>query len=58
MARSERLNSANTQFFISLKNLPELDGRYTVFGKIINGFNILNLIDEGDYILSIKVVDY
>ncbi len=55
MARSEALNSASSQFYFSLKSLPELDGRYAVFGEVIKGFDILNLIEEGDYILNINL---
>ena len=50
MARSQRINSASTQFYISLKPLPELDGRYAVFGKVIKGMNIVDLIEQGDFI--------
>ena len=53
MARSENINSANSQFFFSLKSLPILDGRYAVFGDIINGIEILDLINEGDFIEKI-----
>ena len=53
MARSEPVNSASTQFFISLKALPELDGRYAVFGRLIKGFKILDLIEEGDFVREI-----
>ncbi len=54
MARSESLSSGSSQFFISLRNLPELDGRYSVFGNIIKGMNIVDSIEEGDYIIKIK----
>ena len=33
MARSKTLNSGSSQFYILLKSLPELDGRFAVFGK-------------------------
>ena len=52
MARSKQLNSASYQFFISLKSLPELDGRYAVFGKVIRGMNVVELIKEGDFIVE------
>ncbi len=52
MARSKGLNSANSQFYISLKSLPELDGRYAVFGKVSNGMNVLDLIQEKDFIIK------
>ena len=51
MARSEKLNSASSQFYISLKSLPELDGRFAVFGKVISGMNVVDLIQEEDYIV-------
>tara|TARA_Y100001968_G_C19343986_1_gene711061 strand:+ start:577 stop:1284 length:708 start_codon:yes stop_codon:yes gene_type:complete len=50
MARSEPLNSASSQFYISLKRLPVLDGRYAVFGKIIKGMEVLDLVRKGDKI--------
>ena len=56
MARFEDINSASSQFFITLKALPELDGRYTVFGRIISGMDVLDLINEGDYIIEAKVL--
>ena len=54
MARSEKLNSASYQFYISLKSLPELDGRYAVFGKVISGMNVVELIEEDDFIVEAK----
>jgi len=57
MARSKKLNSASSQFYISLKSLPELDGRFAVFGKVISGMNIVDLIQEEDFIIEAKRVD-
>ncbi len=54
MARSKAINSASSQFYISLKSLPELDGRYAVFGKVIKGMNIVELIEEEDFIVEAK----
>ena len=54
MARSKRLNSASSQFYISLKSLPELDGRFAVFGKVISGMNVVELIEEEDFIIKAK----
>lgn len=36
-ARGQDFNSANSQFFITLKREPGFDRRYTVFGKVIDG---------------------
>ena len=37
MARSEMPNSAGSQFFIVHKAAPQLDGKYTVFGRLVPG---------------------
>ena len=58
MARSKTLNSASSQFYILLKSLPELDGRFAVFGKVISGMNVVDLIQEEDYIIEAKRLDY
>ncbi len=54
MARSKDLNSASSKFYILLKSLPELDGRYAVFGKVISGMNVIDLIQEDDFIVDAK----
>lgn len=37
-------NSANSQFFITLKREPGFDNRYTVFGKVVEGMNNVRTI--------------
>ena len=54
MARSEKVDSASSQFYILLKSLPELDGRFAVFGKVISGMNVVDLIEEEDFIVEAK----
>lgn len=44
MARSQDPNSAGSQFFICLAAQPGLDGKYTVFGQLIKGANVLEAI--------------
>ena len=48
MARSADPNSANSQFFICFKSAPSLDRQYTVFGKVINGMEHVDLIKKGE----------
>ena len=48
MARSSDPNSANSQFFICFKPAPFLDKQYTVFGKVIDGMEIVDNIKRGD----------
>ena len=54
MARSKTVNSASSQFYISLRSLPELDGRFAVFGKVISGMDVVELIQEEDFIVEAK----
>jgi cyclophilin family peptidyl-prolyl cis-trans isomerase len=41
MARAEALDSASTSFFICLAPQPSLDGKYTIFGKVVNGMDVV-----------------
>ena len=66
MARTSDPNSADAQFFIMLADAPHLDGRYTVWGRVISGMEFVEKIQEGnrnnngivtnpDTIISMKV---
>ena len=46
-ARSSDPNSANSQFFIWFDAAPHLDRQYTVFGKVIQGMEFVDLIKRG-----------
>ena len=48
MARSNDPNSANSQFFICFKAASHLDRQYTVFGKVIQGMEFVDLIRKGE----------
>jgi len=48
-------NTSGSQFYISHMAQPHLDGRHTIFGKIISGFDALTRIEKGDIIKSIKI---
>ena len=48
MARSQDPNSANSQFFICFKEASFLDRQYTVFGKVMEGMDIVDKIKRGD----------
>jgi cyclophilin family peptidyl-prolyl cis-trans isomerase len=48
MARSQNPNSANSQFFICFKEASFLDRQYTVFGKVIEGMELVDKIKRGD----------
>lgn len=44
MARAMDPNSAGSQFFIMHENAPHLDGQYAAFGKLVEGFDVLDKI--------------
>ncbi len=48
MARSSHPDSAGSQFYICLDDARFLDGQYTVFGQLIDGFETLDAIRRGD----------
>ena len=48
MARSSSPDSANSQFFICFETASHLDRQYTVFGKVIKGMELIDLIKKGD----------
>jgi peptidyl-prolyl cis-trans isomerase B (cyclophilin B) len=44
MARGSDINSAGSQFFLMLGNAPFLDGKYTAFGEVVEGDDVLSKI--------------
>tara|TARA_X000000368_G_scaffold69657_1_gene50423 strand:- start:468 stop:1028 length:561 start_codon:yes stop_codon:yes gene_type:complete len=48
MARSSDPDSANSQFFICFDQASFLDRQYTVFGKVIEGMEFVDMIKRGD----------
>ena len=44
MVKSGKNKSSSTEFFFVTSNIPELDGRYSIFGKIIKGLEVLKKI--------------
>jgi cyclophilin family peptidyl-prolyl cis-trans isomerase len=39
---------ADSQFFIMRRNAPEMDGKYTVFGKVLKGMDVVAKLQRGD----------
>jgi len=48
MARSNDPNSADSQFFICFKDASFLDGKYTVWGKVVSGMENIDAIKRGE----------
>jgi len=55
MVKSGKNNSSSTEFFFVTNKIPELDGRYSIFGKIIKGLDVLEKINKEDFIREIKI---
>jgi peptidyl-prolyl cis-trans isomerase B (cyclophilin B) len=61
MARSQSPNSANSQFFICFTDAPWLNKQYSVWGQVIEGMDVIDLVKKGepvtdpDSIISMKV---
>jgi peptidylprolyl isomerase len=45
-----------SQFFITLVETPWLDGRHTIFGKVVQGQQVVNAVRQGDKIRSIRII--
>ena len=58
MAHAGR-NTGGSQFFVchSRNNTAHLDRNHTCFGKVIEGLDVLDSIQQGDGILSIEVTE-
>jgi len=46
-----------SQFFITHSPQPHLNGRHTVFGKVVGGQEVVDSISQGDVMKSVKVAD-
>jgi peptidylprolyl isomerase len=65
MARSSNPDSADSQFFVVLAPSHHLDGKYTVWGRVVKGMEFVDLIKKGygqggtvrnpDIIVSLRV---
>ena len=55
MVKRGKNNSSSTEFFFVTNKIPELDGRYSIFGKIIKGLDVLEKINKEDYIKEVKI---
>ncbi len=57
MVKSSKNSSSSTEFFFVTNKMPELDGRYSIFGKIIKGLEVLEKISKEDFIKEIKILN-
>lgn len=50
-------DTGGSQFFITHSPQPHLDGGYTIFGKVIEGMDVVNRIARDDRIESIEIIE-
>lgn len=55
VARSSDPNSGSCQFYICLSPVHSLDGNYVVFGKVLQGMDVVNKIRVSDTIKKISI---
>ena len=55
MVKSGKNKSSSTEFFFVTNKIPELDGRYSIFGRIIKGLDVLKKIEKEDYIKAVQI---
>ena len=55
MVKNGKNNSSSTEFFFVTNKIPELDGRYSIFGKVVRGLDVLEKIGKDDYINRVRI---
>jgi cyclophilin family peptidyl-prolyl cis-trans isomerase/HEAT repeat protein len=50
-------DTAGSQWFITLSPQPHLDARYTVFGRVVNGWDVLDRVTQWDVIERVRIWD-
>lgn len=48
-------NSGDSQFYVLLATAKFLDGSYTVFGKVVEGMDVVNKVEKGDRIEKVTI---
>jgi peptidyl-prolyl cis-trans isomerase B (cyclophilin B) len=56
MARSQHPDSASSQFYITLGPASFLDGNYAVFGRVVEGLDVVKKINLGDRMNKVTIV--
>ena len=57
MVKSDDRKSSSTEFFFVTGKIPELNGRYSIFGKIVRGLEILEKIEKKDMLYEAEILN-
>ena len=57
MPRAQAPGSAGSQFYICLNPASFLDGKYTVFGQVVSGMEVVDGIKVGDKMKSVRIAE-
>jgi cyclophilin family peptidyl-prolyl cis-trans isomerase/HEAT repeat protein len=49
-------DTEGTQWFITHSPTPHLDGRYTIFGKVLTGMDVVHQLQVGDAIVDMRIL--
>ncbi len=47
-------DTGGSQFFVTVTTMPHLDGRYTAFGEVTQGQEVVDQLLEGDKIIEVR----
>ena len=50
-------HTEGTQWFITFAPAPHLDGRYTIFAKVVDGMNVVHQLSVGEKIQQVQIVE-